>query len=68
VSERIIHNRAECSRCHDIIESTHVHEFVRCSCGGIFVDGGREYLRRGYGDGAEAIDRSVFEQAAEAQQ
>jgi ribosomal protein S27AE len=62
MGERIIHNRAECSRCGDIVESKHVHDLVRCKCGGIFVDGGREYLRRGFGDGAEVLDRSVFEE------
>lgn len=32
-----------------ILESKHRHDWVHCRCknGGIFVDGGREYLRRG---------------------
>ena len=42
----IIRNRIRCRRCGDIIESTYTHEFVRCSCGAVAVDGGREYLRR----------------------
>ena len=44
----ILVNRAKCNRCGDIIESRHRHEFVTCSCGSIFVDGGTNYLRRGY--------------------
>lgn len=40
-------NRARCKRCGDVIESTSVHDFVTCSCGAIFVDGGNEYARRG---------------------
>lgn len=43
---RILSNKAQCLRCGDIIESKHRHDFVWCSCKGIAVDGGREYLRR----------------------
>lgn len=38
----------KCNSCGDIIESTHTHEFVRCKCGRCFVDGGTDYLRRGF--------------------
>ncbi len=44
---RILRNAAKCLKCGDEIESMHVHDFVSCSCGTIFVDGGREYLRYG---------------------
>lgn len=40
-------NRAKCLKCLDIIESKHVHDFVTCTCGEIFVDGGNEYWRAG---------------------
>lgn len=40
-------NKAQCLLCEDIIESTHRHDFVKCKCGEIFTDGGRDYLRRG---------------------
>jgi hypothetical protein len=43
----IIRNAAQCAKCGDIIESKHRHDFVSCSCGAIFVDGGREYIRSG---------------------
>lgn len=43
---RIIHNRARCKKCGDIIESTNTHDFVTCSCGAISVDGGHDYLKR----------------------
>ena len=43
----ILKNKAQCKKCKDIIESIHVHDFRQCKCGGIFVDGGKEYLRRG---------------------
>lgn len=45
---RIISNKIRCKSCGDIIESRSVHDFVQCSCGRVFVDGGHEYLRRGF--------------------
>lgn len=43
----MIENKAKCAKCGDIIESKSRHEFVSCSCGAIFVDGGTDYIRRG---------------------
>jgi hypothetical protein len=42
----IIHNVIQCNYCKDIIPSKSVHDFRRCSCGRVAVDGGYEYLRR----------------------
>lgn len=53
-------NKARCKSCNDIIESTHVHELVRCKCSKIFTDGGLEYVRRG-GDLPSIIDLSEYE-------
>lgn len=39
-------NRVRCRKCGDILESKHRHDFVRCGCGAIAVDGGHEYIRR----------------------
>lgn len=39
--------KAKCRLCGEIIESKHRHDFVSCSMGHIFVDGGDEYLRCG---------------------
>ena len=36
-----------CKKCGDIIKSTHVHDFVMCSCRACFIDGGDEYTRIG---------------------
>lgn len=47
---KIIKNAIRCKHCGDIIESKSVHDFVQCSCGKVFVDGGHEYLRRGFAD------------------
>lgn len=43
--EKIIKNAAQCRKCGDYLESTHVHDFKRCTCGAIAVDGGREYVK-----------------------
>lgn len=50
----IIRNAARCTRCSTTIESKYVHDFKQCLCGAIFVDGGKDYARRGG-------DMSVFE-------
>jgi hypothetical protein len=52
---RILRNRCRCRRCGDVIESLSVHHYVRCVCGAIFTDGGREYAHRGGGDDIEDL-------------
>ncbi len=54
----ILRNAAECARCGDVIESKHRHDFVSCTCGAIFVDGGKRYLRRGEMSPGDLIDSS----------
>lgn len=44
----IISNKIRCKHCNDIIESKTVHDFKQCKCGSVFVDGGKQYLRRGF--------------------
>jgi len=34
-------------KCFDIIESHHRHDFVRCKCGNIFLEGGQDYVLYG---------------------
>lgn len=48
---KLIRNRVRCKKCNDIIESKHRHDFVRCKCGAVFVDGGIDYLRGGWPGG-----------------
>lgn len=43
----IIRNAAKCNKCKDVIQSTSRHDFVECSCGAIFIDGGNEYMKAG---------------------
>ena len=45
---RITKNAIKCNHCGDIIVSTHRHDFVTCKCGCCSVDGGNNYLRRGF--------------------
>jgi hypothetical protein len=53
----ILRNRAKCAECGDVLESKHAHDWVECSCGALFVDGGHEHLRRG-GDPDACIELS----------
>jgi hypothetical protein len=46
IMRRIIHNRAKCLKCGDVVESRSHWDFVTCSCGALSVDGGHDYLRR----------------------
>lgn len=65
-NKRILRNVCKCSMCGDIIESKHVHDFVQCSCGRIFTDGGTEYVRRGCESPSDIVDLTEYESNAEA--
>ena len=67
----IVVNAAICKKCDDYIVSKHVHDFVECECGSIFVDGGQEYLRRGGKleniiDASWCLDDTIYEECKEA--
>jgi hypothetical protein len=63
----VVVNKCQCARCLDIIESKHRHDFVQCSCGAIFTDGGTEYIRRG-GEIENIIDMSeTYEETFESE-
>ncbi len=51
-------NSLQCKHCNDIIVSQHRHDFVSCSCGKNFCDGGIDYIRRG--SPGHYIDLSVY--------
>lgn len=57
----ILRNRCQCNHCGTVIESRHVHDFVQCTCGRIFTDGGRDYIRRGFYDPSDIIDLTEYE-------
>ena len=48
-----------CSGCGDVIYSRAVHDYLECSCGKSFVDGGGDYFR--YGGDLNKIKTSEFE-------
>lgn len=61
--KRIIKNAIKCNHCGDIIISTHRHDFVTCKCGCCSVDGGNDYLRRGFINSSDDFtDMSEFEE------
>ena len=47
-------NSARCLQCQTVIQSVHVHDFARCACRRIFIDGGDEYFR--FGGDLQAFD------------
>lgn len=61
MGQRIIRNAAKCHGCGVTIESTHRHHFVECDCGNIYIDGGKDYLRRGGSNVAPVEDLSLVE-------
>ena len=54
----IVTNKAQCNLCGDIIESLNRHDYKRCGCGEIAVDGGKSYLRRSARDLSNIIELS----------
>ena len=42
-------NKVRCTKCDVLIESRHSHDLKTCKCGAIFIDGGTEYQRYGWG-------------------
>jgi len=59
--KKIILNRIKCLHCDDIISSYHVHDYKECSCGKVSVDGGTEYLKRGFHEPTDYEDMSLNE-------
>ncbi len=58
-------NKIRCKKCDDVIESKHHHDFKRCKCGEVFVDGGSSYFRAGWGSGVSFEDAIEVIQSAE---
>lgn len=59
----LVYNAAKCGCCGDVIVSRHRHDYVSCTCGSVSVDGGLDYLRRGYSKDCEHTDLSVYDDA-----
>jgi hypothetical protein len=58
--EVVITNKAQCRLCEDIIESKSRHDYVRCQCGEIAVDGGTAYRKRSAGNLSNIIELSEY--------
>lgn len=56
--------RARCLDCGDVVESKHRHDFVGCSCGAMFLDGGLDYVRYGCKDSARVELLTEYEPVA----
>jgi hypothetical protein len=57
-----------CPACHDIIFSLYQHDFRRCMCGKVFIDGGDDYMRYGAEQPVEPQHiQSVYRPAREAE-
>ena len=61
--KKSVKNQIKCKQCGDVIESTHVHDYKRCSCGAVAVDGGKEYMRRAFPGGMSHED--AYEEMSE---
>ena len=46
----IIRNAVKCNKCQEVLQSTHVYDYVECMCQETMVDGGNEYFRYGGND------------------
>lgn len=58
---KIIRNMIKCKHCGDIIESVHRHDFKWCKCKTVYVDGGKDYLKRGFKHEDDYDDLSTVE-------
>lgn len=54
----VLSNKAQCRKCGEVIESKNSHDFQRCKCGAISVDGGLSYLKRSFKDYNDIIELS----------
>jgi hypothetical protein len=62
----VLSNKAQCKLCGDVIESVSHHDFRRCGCGEISVDGGKSYLKRSAKDLRNIIELSdTYDEAYE---
>lgn len=62
IEETIIRNSAKCLICMQEIESKFRHDYRKCKCGNLMVDGGKDYIRRGWRDPDTIEDTSIIEE------
>lgn len=56
----MIVNSVRCKKCDSVIVSRFTHDFQRCDCGLIAVDGGNDYQKVVYPPGAKVEDYIDF--------
>lgn len=54
--KRIKRNAAQCKVCGEVVESKWRNNHVTCSCGNLSVDGGHDYIRRGFRNGKDSFE------------
>lgn len=52
-------NAAKCLKCDTVLVSRFRHDFQTCACGDLSVDGGVDYLKRGFKDASEILELSI---------
>ena len=63
MEKQIVKNSAKCLKCKDVITSYYVHDYASCSCGAISVDGGGQYLKRGFIKKDDYEEASIYSNA-----
>lgn len=64
--EVIVKNSCKCLDCNKVLVSIHVHDYRVCGCPNqTMVDGGKDYIRRGYMDRAKVEELSEFKEVVE---
>lgn len=53
-------NERVCPQCFEHLISSYCHDFRKCSCGYLFIDGGKEYLRMGI-DTTKKIEFNMYD-------
>ena len=52
-------NAAKCHECGSFLESRNRHDYRTCECGNLSVDGGHDYIRRGFKDKDKIEELSI---------
>lgn len=60
-NKKIILNSIQCNFCKDVIISFHKHDFKFCKCKNVSIDGGLDYLKRGFHKQDDYRELSQFE-------
>lgn len=61
----ITRNAAKCLECGTELESTHRHDFKRCNCSKLVVDGGVNYIKRSYHSEDDFVELSEYRRFTE---